>query len=82
MLPPPLAHIKSLGYAVFDNPKYDYDLNLEEAVKGLETQEDKDTVFQYALCPRNPIFSGDWIETYPSKEAHKRAMKNRTTQPS
>ena len=28
MLPPALAHIKSLGYAVFDNPKYDYDLNI------------------------------------------------------
>lgn len=28
MIPPVLAHIKSLGYAVFDNPKYDYDLNI------------------------------------------------------
>ena len=28
MLPPVLAHMKALGYAVFANPKYDYDLNI------------------------------------------------------
>lgn len=28
MLPPVLAQMKKLGYKVFDNPKYDYDLNI------------------------------------------------------
>ena len=28
MLPPVLAHMKSLGHKVFDNPRYDYDLNI------------------------------------------------------
>ena len=28
MLPPTLAHIKSLGHKVFDDPKRDYDLNI------------------------------------------------------
>jgi hypothetical protein len=28
MLPPVLAHMSSLGHKVFDNPKYDYDLNI------------------------------------------------------
>ena len=42
MLPPTLARCESLGYKVFDNPKYDYDLNIVaiRAVPGLPNRFD------------------------------------------
>ncbi len=41
MLPPVLAHMKSLGYAVFDDPKHNYDLN----VFGIRSTENKPNAF-------------------------------------
>jgi len=41
MLPPVLAHMKSLGYAVFSNPKYDYDLN----IFGIRNKQNETNVF-------------------------------------
>lgn len=45
MLPPVLAHMKALGYKVFDNPKYDYDLN----IFGIRNKQNETNIFNDTL---------------------------------
>jgi len=59
MLPPVLAHIKKLGYKVFDNPKYDYDLN----IFGIRNKDGETNAFD-DLVGCIYLWSGEWRAHY------------------
>ena len=59
MLPPVLAHIKSLGHVIFDDPKYDYDLN----IFGIRNKHGKTNSFD-DLVGCIYLWDGEWRSHY------------------
>jgi len=59
MIPPVLAHIKSLGHVIFDDPKYDYDLN----IFGIRNKNGKTNSFD-DLMGCIYLWDGEWRSHY------------------